>query len=167
MQHYNHETVQQALDQLGLGLQVRLFEETTATSQQAADQIGCELGQIAKSLLFIVDGQPVIVVASGDQRVDDRKLSTIFSVSRKKVKIGTADQCVEITGYAPGSVPPLAYRSDDLVVLLDDQLQRFEQLYAAAGAHNAIFPVARDQLPMVTGGRFVDVYRENTPAETE
>lgn len=167
MQPYTYETVQQALDQLGLGMTVRLFEETTATSQQAADQIGCELGQIAKSLLFIVDGQPVIVIASGDQRVDDRKLSALLSVTRKKVKIATADQCVEITGYAPGSVPPLAYRRDDITVLLDDQMQRFEQLYAAAGAHNAIFAVTRDQLPLVTRGRYVDVYRENTPAETE
>jgi prolyl-tRNA editing enzyme YbaK/EbsC (Cys-tRNA(Pro) deacylase) len=165
MQQYSHESVQQALDRLGLGLTVRLFEETTATSQQAAEQIGCELGQIAKSLLFIVNGQPVIVVASGDQRVDDRKLSTLFNVSRKKVKIATADQCIEITGYGPGSVPPLAHRRDDLTILLDDQLQRFEQLYAAAGAHNAIFPVKCNQLPSITGGHFVDVYRESTPAE--
>jgi prolyl-tRNA editing enzyme YbaK/EbsC (Cys-tRNA(Pro) deacylase) len=167
MQPYNHETVQQALDRLGLGLTVRLFEETTATSRQAADQIGCELGQIAKSLLFIVDGQPVIVVASGDQRVDDRKLSTLFNVSRKKVKIANSDQCIEITGYAPGSVPPLAHKHDKLTILLDDQLQRFDQLYAAAGAHNAIFPVRCDQMSTVTGGRFADVYRESSPAEAE
>ncbi len=157
---FSHETVQAALDRLNLGLSIQLFEETTATSQQAADRIGCELGQIAKSILFIIDGQPVIVVASGDQRVDDRKLAALFNVSRKKVKVATADQCLEITGYAPGSVPPLAYRQQDLKVLLDDQLQRFEMLYAAGGAHNAIFPVRREQLPQITDGAFTDVYRE-------
>lgn len=167
MQQYSHETVQAALDRLGLGLAVRLFDETTATSQQAAQQIGCELGQIAKSLLFMVDGRPIVVVASGDQHVDDRKLAALLDVSRKKVKIATAEQCVEMTGYAPGSVPPLAYRQEDLTVLLDAQLERFEYLYAAAGAHNAIFPVRCEQLPIITGGRFVDVHRENSVSLTE
>lgn len=166
MTEFSHETVQSALDRLKLGLSVQVYDETTATSQQAADRIGCELGQIAKSILFIIDGQPVVVVASGDQRVDDRKLAALFNVSRKKVKIATAEQCVEITGYAPGSVPPLAYRQSDLKVLLDHQLQRFDQLYAAAGAHNAIFPVRCDQLPQVTGAEFANLYREadSTPA---
>jgi prolyl-tRNA editing enzyme YbaK/EbsC (Cys-tRNA(Pro) deacylase) len=159
------DDVQKALDALGLDLQLRLFEDSTATSQLAAEQIGCELGQIAKSILFIIDEKPVIVVASGDQRVDDKKLAALLNVNRKKVKIATAEQCIAITGYAPGGVPPLGYRTPDITVLLDDSLQRYEQLYGAAGASNAIFPVRLDQLEGVTGGTFADVRRVNDPPQ--
>lgn len=152
-------SVQQALDAFGLGLQITFFEASTATSQQAADRIGCELGQIAKSLLFLVDEQPLLVVASGDQRVDDKKLATRFEVSRKKIKIATAEQCIAITGYAPGGVPPVGHRTADLTRLLDDSLQRYDQLYAAAGAHNAIFAVTVAQLAEITGADFADVRR--------
>lgn len=154
----NH--VQQALDALKLGIQIRYFEDSTATSQAAADQIGCELGQIAKSILFMVDEQPVIIIASGDQRVDDKKLAGLMNVNRKKVKIATADQCIAITGYAPGGVPPLAHRTNGIRVFLDDAMKRYDQLYGAAGAHNAIFPVLLTQLEQVTGGTFADVKRE-------
>lgn len=160
MQELTPNDVQQALDALALGIQLRLFEQSTATSQLAAEQIGCELGQIAKSIVFIVDDKPVVVVASGDQRVDDKKLAALLDVSRKKVKVATADQCIAITGYAPGGVPPLGYRTPDLTVYLDDSLKRFDQLYGAAGASNAIFPVRTDQLEQVTGGAFADLKRE-------
>jgi prolyl-tRNA editing enzyme YbaK/EbsC (Cys-tRNA(Pro) deacylase) len=154
------EYVQQALNALNLGIQIRIFTESTATSQLAAEQIGCELGQIAKSILFMVDDQPVIVVASGDQRVDDKKLAALLNVNRKKVKIASADQCIEITGYAPGGVPPLGYRTNGIRVFLDDTMKRYEVLYAAAGAHNAIFPMLVTQLEPVTGGTFADLKRE-------
>ena len=65
--------VQKVLDTFNLGIQIRFFENSTATSQLAADEIGCELGQIAKSICFIVEDKPVVVIASGDQRVDDRE----------------------------------------------------------------------------------------------
>ena len=152
--------VQAALNKWNLGIEIRFFENSTATSQQAADNIGCELGQIAKSLCFIVDEKPVLVIASGDQRVDDKKLAAMFNVSRKRVKVASAEDCVTIFGYAPGGVPPLAHRTSDLTILLDDSLQRYNQIYAAGGAHNAIFGIALDQLATVSGGRFADVKRE-------
>jgi prolyl-tRNA editing enzyme YbaK/EbsC (Cys-tRNA(Pro) deacylase) len=132
----------------------------------AADNIGCELGQIVKSLAFIVDEQPIVVLASGDQRVDDRKLAAMFNVGRKKVKVATADQCVEIYGYAPGGVPPLAHRTSSLPIYLDDSLQRYQQLYAAGGAHNAIFPITLQQLVDISSASFADVKRDNSGAET-
>ncbi|MCU0496092.1 MAG: YbaK/EbsC family protein [Anaerolineae bacterium] len=155
------DDVQRALDASGLGLMITFFEASTATSQQAADQIGCQLGQIAKSLLFIVDDQPIVIIASGDQKVDDKKLAALRNVNRKRVKIATPDQCIAITGYAPGGVPPLGYRTPGLTLYLDDALQRYEQIYAAAGAHNAIFPVRLDQLALLTGGTFADVKRDS------
>ncbi|HEX2619308.1 MAG TPA: YbaK/EbsC family protein, partial [Phototrophicaceae bacterium] len=141
MEQFTPDHVQGALDALGLGIRIRFFEESTATSQMAADNIGCELGQIAKSIVFLVDEQPFVVITSGDQRVDDKKLAAAMNVNRKKVKIATAEQCIELTGYAPGGVPPLGYRSTNLRILLDESFRRYDQLYAAGGAHNAIFPV--------------------------
>jgi prolyl-tRNA editing enzyme YbaK/EbsC (Cys-tRNA(Pro) deacylase) len=151
--------VQKALDAWGFGIQIRFFEESTATSQMAADAIGCELGQIVKSLAFMVDGQPIIVLTSGDQKLDDKKLAALYNVGRKKVKPATADQCIHIYGYAPGGVPPLGHRTPGLPVYVDESLKRYTQLYAAGGAHNAIFPITLDQLERISGGRFADVVK--------
>ncbi|MBN2470818.1 MAG: YbaK/EbsC family protein [Anaerolineae bacterium] len=160
MQALTPDDVQHALDQFDFGLKVQFFEESTATSQEAADAIGTALGTIVKSLCFMVESQPVIVLAAGDRRVDDRKLAAIYNVSRKKVKVATPEQCVEVFGYAPGSVPPLAHRTPDLPVYIEDSLARFTQLYAAAGAPNAIFPVELTQLQQITGGQLADLQRE-------
>jgi prolyl-tRNA editing enzyme YbaK/EbsC (Cys-tRNA(Pro) deacylase) len=153
--------VQAALDKHNLGIQIRFFAESTATSQMAADTIGCELGQIVKSLAFIVDDKPIVVLASGDQRVDDKKLAALYNVGRKKVKAANADQCVAIYGYAPGGVPPLGYRTPGLPVHIDDSLRRYTQIYAAGGAHNAIFPITLDQLLTISGGQFTDVAKRS------
>jgi len=154
--------VQHALDALSLGIKIQFFDTPTATSQQAADNIGCELGQIAKSLAFMVDGKPILVIASGDRRVDSKKLAGLMAVSRKRVKIATPEQCVEFYGYEPGGVPPVGLRTPDIPVYIDDSLQRYEQIYAAAGAHNAIFPILLSQLVEATGGQLADVKREES-----
>jgi prolyl-tRNA editing enzyme YbaK/EbsC (Cys-tRNA(Pro) deacylase) len=166
MDVFTHTDVQAALDAFGLNIQIRLFENSTATSQMAADNIGCELGQIVKSLAFIVDGQPIVVLASGDQRVDDRKLAALYNVGRKKVKTATPEQCIAIYGYAPGSMPPLHYRTAGIPVHIDESLRRYTQIYAAGGAHNAIFPLTLEQLARISGGAFADVARrEADPSE--
>lgn len=159
MQPLTPADVQRVIDRLGLKTEIRFFETTTATSQQAADNIGCELGQIVKSLAFLVDGTPILVLTSGDQRVEDRKLAALYSVGRKKVKAASAEQCVEIYGFPPGSVPPFGHRRSDIPVHIDDSLRRYEVLYAAGGAHNAIFPITLEQLMAATGGSLGDVVR--------
>jgi Cys-tRNA(Pro) deacylase len=159
MQPLTPAHVQQTLDDVLPGAKVTFFDESTATSQQAADAIGCELGQIVKSLAFMVDGTPILVLASGDQRVDDRKLATHYEVGRKKVKTATPAQCVEIYGYAPGGVPPVAHRRP-LPTYIDDSLKRYQTVYAAAGAHNAIFPLTFDALVEITDGTVMDVKKE-------
>ena len=152
------EHVSKILDQLGI--ETIQFEESTATSQMAADAIGCELGQIAKSLAFVVNGTPILVVASGDQRVDDRKLAALYEVGRKKVKTAKPDQCIEIYGYAPGGVPPFGHRTPDIPIYIDESLLRFEVVYAAAGSAHANFPITVQQLIEVTGGKVMDVKRD-------
>jgi prolyl-tRNA editing enzyme YbaK/EbsC (Cys-tRNA(Pro) deacylase) len=152
--------VQAALDVFKMGIQIRFFEESTATSQLAVDQIGCALGQIAKSICFIMQEQPVLVIASGDQRVDDRKLAQRFNLSRKQIKLATAEQCIALFGYAPGGVPPLGHRVHPAHIFLDESLQRYTQVYPAGGSSNAIFGLELDQLVQITGGVFADVRRE-------
>lgn len=159
------DDVQNAIDQFDKSIRIRFFDASTATSQQAADAIGCLLGQIVKSLAFIIDEKPILILASGDGRVDDKKLAAIFDVSRKKIKTASAEQCIGIYGYAPGGVPPVGIRTSDIPVYVDQSLERFEQVYAAAGAHNAIFPISRLDLITMTGGQVVNIRKEDTPTE--
>jgi prolyl-tRNA editing enzyme YbaK/EbsC (Cys-tRNA(Pro) deacylase) len=161
MESLTPDHVQKILDAFDLGIQIHFFENSTATSQLAADEIGCELGQIAKSICFIVEDKPVVVIASGDQRVDDRKIAALLGVSRKQVKFATPEQCITFIGYAPGGVPPLAHRTQPRAIYLDDSLKRYSQIYPAGGASNAIFGVTLDQLATITAGTFADVRRES------
>lgn len=157
MQMLTPDDVQRTLDTFDLGLKVDYFDANTATSEQAAAAIGCALGQIAKSLCFLIDGDPVLVVASGDQQVDDKKLAALFGVGRKKVKMAKPDQCIEIYGYAPGGVPPVGHRTTGIKTYLDIMLKRYEVVYAAAGTANANFGVTIAQLEQITHGTFADV----------
>ena len=155
--------VQAALAAHNLDIEVRFLDESSATAPQAAAALGAELGSIVKSLVFMADGQPVVVLTAGDQRVHDKKLAAYFGVSRKKIKIASPDQCVEHVGYTPGGVPPLGHRRDDLTILIDQTLGRYETVWAAAGAHNTLFPIPFDALVRITGGQQADVVREQNP----
>jgi len=152
--------VQAVLHALHLGITIRLFPHSTATSSLAAEAIGCEVGQIAKSLCFVVEDHPILVIASGDQRVDDRKLAALLGAPRKQVKFATPAQCVEHFGYAPGGVPPVGHRHQPSAVYLDTSLQRYSQIYPAGGASNAIFGVTLAQLVQISSGTFADVRRD-------
>jgi prolyl-tRNA editing enzyme YbaK/EbsC (Cys-tRNA(Pro) deacylase) len=165
MDGWNVEHVQRALEAVASEIRITFFESSTATSQMAADNIGCELGQIAKSIVFWVEERPAVVIISGDQRVDDRKLATLHNISRKKIRAVTAEDCISITGYAPGGVPPIAHRRDDILVYVDESLARYNIIYAAAGAHNAIMPMPFDQLVSLSRGIRADLKRDvDTPS---
>ena len=165
MQTFTPEDVQAALDAFDPTIRITFFDSSTATSEMAAQNIGCELGQIVKSLAFLIDGQPVAVLASGDRLIDDRKLAGLYGVGRKKVRTASAEQCIAIFGYAPGGVPPVGHRTPGLPIYLDESLGRYEQLYAAGGAHNAIFPLTLDQLTRLSGGQFADLSKPKHEAE--
>ena len=160
MQVLGVSDVRQALRRLKLDIEVIEFATSTATSQQAADNIGCKLGQIVKSLGFMINKTtPTLVLTSGDQSIDERKLAALFAVGRKKVRMMTAEQCISLLGYPPGGVPPIGHRSGGFLIYLDQSLQRFETVYAAGGAANAIFPIGLTTLQYVTDGVFADLVR--------
>ncbi len=152
--------VQAALDALDLGITVIRFDSPTATASQASANAGCELGQIVKSLGFLINrSMPALALASGDQSIDERKLAAIYGVGRKKARLMTAAQCLEVLGYAPGSVPPIALREENVPVHLDESLRRYETVYASGGAANALFPISLAKLVELTRGKFADLAR--------
>jgi Cys-tRNA(Pro) deacylase len=156
MQPLDSNDVQNALDALNLNIPVQEFSTSTATAQEAADSIGTELGSIVKSLAFMINKEPVVVLVSGDMRADQRKLADTFGVGKKKVKIAKFDECVELIGYEPGGVPPLGHRRP-VPVYIDEKLSRFETVYAAAGSPNHIFPIAYAKLVEITDGTVIDM----------
>jgi Cys-tRNA(Pro) deacylase len=151
------ERVQAALKERGIDIQVLELDASTRTAQQAADAIGTPLGSIVKSLVFLADGQPVVVLVAGDQRADPTKLKALLGARR--VMIADADQVREATGYAIGGVPPLGHKTQ-LPIWIDRSLERFETVYAAAGGPRAIFPIAYTKLVQVTGGSVADLTEE-------
>ena len=161
MQALGVADVRRELERLGMRARILQFDGSTATSQLAAERVGCELGQIVKSLGFLISKtRPVLILASGDSHVDERKLAALYGVGRKKARMMTAAQCLAILGYAPGAVPPIAHRADDLNIILDQRLSRYEVVYAAAGSDSALFPIELETLRRVTGADFADLARD-------
>jgi Cys-tRNA(Pro) deacylase len=153
------ERVQAALDILGLGIPVVEFGASTATAPEAAAAAGCELGAIVKSLLFLINGQPVLVLVAGDRMADHKKLAARFEVGKKRVKLADAETVLRVTGYEVGGVPPVGHPVR-LPTLVDASLSRFETVWAAAGAHNAVFPIAFSKLVEITSGQVVALTEE-------
>ena len=145
--------VQAALDALGLDRTVIELSVEARTSQQAADAVGVGVGQIAKSLVFTVDGGPVMVIASGVNRVDEGKLATLAG---GKVRRADANTVKQATGYAIGGVPPLGHETA-LPIWIDEDLLRHDLIYAAGGVPECVFPLTPDDLLKATGGRVADV----------
>ncbi|MCW2247221.1 prolyl-tRNA editing enzyme YbaK/EbsC (Cys-tRNA(Pro) deacylase) [Azospirillum fermentarium] len=147
--------VQELLDAVGLGLAVVEHEGSTRTSEDAAAAIGCAVAEIAKSLIFRArtSGVPVLVVASGTNRVDEKKVAALIG---EKVERATPDFVRDKSGYAIGGVPPIGHAEPPLV-LIDDDLLTFSAIWAAAGTPNAVFRLTPDQLVSLTGGRVADV----------
>lgn len=144
----------------GLRADISTFEESTHSSTLAAAAIGCDLGQIAKSLIFVTDGaDPVLLVASGISRVDVKKLA--LKLGTTKVKMADAETVERLTGFPVGGVPPVAHMTP-LRTLFDPALLGWSEVYAAAGTPNAVFRIKPADLQRVTGAELVeDVFRNS------
>ncbi|HUS94706.1 MAG TPA: YbaK/EbsC family protein [Patescibacteria group bacterium] len=134
------KVAQSALD-LGLALEIIEFDQTTHTAEEAASAIGCQVGQIVKSLLFLVNKKPVMALISGGNRLDEDKLAGLCDANRKQVKRADADLVKEITGFTIGGVPPFGHTSI-FPLFLDEELMAFGQVWAAAGTPRAVFAIA-------------------------
>jgi prolyl-tRNA editing enzyme YbaK/EbsC (Cys-tRNA(Pro) deacylase) len=146
--------VQAALDAAGVRTVIVEHDVPARTSAQAAEVLGCTVGQIAKSLVFrAASGRPVLVIASGANRVDEAKVAALIGEP-----IGKADSSFvrEVTGYAIGGIPPLGH-AQPLEPLIDADLLAFEVVHAAGGTPNAMFPIRPADLVTACGGRVADV----------
>ena len=136
-------------------IEVWEYQQPTPTCETAAAAVGCSSAEIAKTLLFLVGGQPVAVVTCGDMKVKSSLLKKASGLSGK-VKLPQAEDVLHYTGYRPGGVCPFLL-PPDLPVLLDLSMQRFEQVYAAAGNDYSAVPISFPQLETLTGGKPVEV----------
>ncbi len=156
-----HPRFAAALEELGLGElheRIRRFPDATRTAAEAAAAVGCELSQICKSLIFAVDGVPVLVLMDGASRVDLELVRK--ELGAEKVTRAKADVVRETTGYAIGGVPPFGHRTKTRV-LADRSLLEHDVVWAAAGNPHAVFPMAPKDLVTHAGATLVDV-REQT-----
>jgi len=133
---------------LGLDVEVRRLPESTATAQEAAAALGCDNAQIAKSLVFVGDGDPVVCIASGAHRVDLDLLADALDVA--EVRQASADEVRAATGYCVGGVPPFGH---DLPVVLDESLLAFDAVWAAGGDGHSVFEVDPRRLANCTAAQ--------------
>ncbi len=146
--------VREALAALGLGTDIIEFPQGTRTAQDAAAAIGTTVGQIVKSLVFLADGRPVLVLTSGRNRVDSAKLAREAGATR--IERADADRVRAETGFAIGGVPPVGHATP-MDTFIDQDLLAYDVIYAAAGTPTAIFPIAPRDLIRATGGRSADL----------
>jgi len=139
---------QQRLHERGLDVEVQVLPDSTRTAGEAAAAVGCEVGQIVKSLVFMRDGEPVMVLCAGDRRV---------AAGRLGLTPASADQARAATGYSIGGIPPLGH-DQSLETLIDGSLRRFDTVWCAAGTPHAVFEAEIEALIGAIGdGAVVEV----------
>lgn len=145
--------VVEALRAAGVTTEVKEFAESTHTAEEAAAAIGTTVGQIVKSLVFLVGETPILALVSGTNRVDTGKLAAAVG---GKVRRADAESVRTATGYAIGGVPPLGHATP-LRTFLDRDLLRYETVWAAAGTPNAVFAITPGELRRVTNAEVIDL----------
>lgn len=152
--HPRNVEVQEALRAAGIGAEFVVLDAHARTAALAAEQLGCEVAAIANSLVFLADGEPLLVMASGAARVDTDVVAT--AVGAATVAKAGPDDVRAATGQVIGGVAPTGHPRR-LRTLVDEDLRAHEQLWAAGGTADTVFPLTFDQLVEVTGGEVARV----------
>ena len=149
------QRVQDALGSLGFSHQVVELPASTRTSAEAAQAVGCQVGQIAKSLVFQGTNthQPILVITSGANRVNEQKMAEMISEPLGKAD---ADYVRKHTGFAIGGVPPVGHL-ERIEIFIDEDLLQYHEIWAAAGSPHAVFRLAPSDLLKMTNGRVLSV----------
>jgi prolyl-tRNA editing enzyme YbaK/EbsC (Cys-tRNA(Pro) deacylase) len=135
------------------GITVKTFPQETRTAVEAARAVGCELGQIVKSLVFVAGGRPVVALVSGANRLDERRLA---SVAGEPVVKADAEIARHATGYSIGGVPPFGHATE-VPVYMDRDLLGYELVWAAAGRPDSVFEIAPDRLRELSNATVADL----------
>ncbi|KAE9634926.1 MAG: YbaK/prolyl-tRNA synthetase associated region [Defluviitaleaceae bacterium] len=150
------EKVREYFSQWGMEDRILEFDVSSATVELASQAVGCEPKRIAKTLSFMVDGKPILIVVAGDARIDNAKYKAQFSA---KAKMLTPDQVLELVGHAVGGVCPFGI-PDDVMVYLDKSLKRFETVFPACGSSNSAIELSIEELEKYSNySAWVDVCR--------
>ncbi len=146
---------QDALKGLGFSLQVVELPDSTRTAVEAAQAVGCQLGQIVKSLVFRAkrSERPVLVIASGPNRVNEKVIEALIGEPLGKAD---ADFVRQRTGFVIGGVPPVGH-TEALQTFIDQDLLAFDEIWAAAGTPNAVFRLTPQELVRMTGGQVIKI----------
>ena len=146
--------VREALALLDAHGQVRALDDSARTAKEAAAALGIEVGQIASSLIFLADGEPVLVIASGGHRVDTTKLAAVLGVN--EITKANADDVRAATGFAIGGVAPVGH-PHPLRTVVDIALSRYDEVWAAGGHPHYVFPTSYDELLRITAGEAAEI----------
>lgn len=141
------EKAKKYLEKYGLADKVRTFEHSSATVELAAQALGCEPARIAKSLTFMVEEKPIMIVAAGDVKIDNHKFKEKFHT---KAKMLTPEQVTELVGQKVGGVCPFGI-NEGVTVYLDDSLKRFETVFPACGESNNAIELTLSELEECSG----------------
>ncbi len=139
---------------LGVAPDIHRFPAGTKTSADAAAAVGAELGEIAKSILFVADDDPVLVIAPGDRRINEEKLAGVLGAQR--ARIASLEMVRETTGFVAGGTPAIGLPKS-IEVVADSDLARYRWVWSAAGTPDTVFPVALDRLIAASGARWAEV----------
>ncbi len=155
------DRVREYFQSRAIGVQVQELPGSTRTAQLAAEAVGSQLGQIVKSLILIDDqDRTVLALVAGDRRADLNRISQVTGA--QKVRIANAEEVRARTGYAIGGVPPVAHQPGALAeTMMDRSLLRFEKIWAAAGAPNAVFPLETARLVELTGAQVAEITEDS------
>lgn len=150
------EIVQKSLLERGLEFEVVELAASTHTANDAANSIGCQTGQIVKSLLFCTKEtqRPVLILVSGINRVSEEAIQRYIG---EKIVKADADFTRTVTGFAIGGIPPLGHKTHISHVYIDEDLLQYETLWAAAGTPYAVFKLPARELQTITGGKIVSI----------
>ncbi|WP_207781944.1 YbaK/EbsC family protein [Phytoactinopolyspora limicola] len=151
--HPNVQRVRSALQAAGVERDIVVLPESAPTAAAAAQQLGCDVGAIANSLIFTCDGAPLLVLTSGAHRADTKLLS---AAAGSRVGRADAEFVREHTGQPIGGVAPVGH-GQPVRTFVDRWLARYDEVWAAAGHPYTVFPTTFDELLAITGGTVVDV----------
>lgn len=149
------QRVQFALSEQGIDCEILELAKTTATAEQAAEAVGCQVSQIVKSLVFRgkKSGLPFLLLVSGSNRVNTKKVSAVVA---ETVKMAPPEYVHQKTGYSVGGVPPMGHL-EDIKTFVDEDLLQFDALWAAAGTSHALFKLSSADLVRITNGQVIPI----------
>ena len=142
------------LQEYGLENNVVIFDNSTKTAQEAADQIGVEIGQIGKSIILKLNNEPVIVIVSGENKISIEKLEKLIG---ERIEKADADFVYEKTGFSIGGVPPFGHKEKIKHMFLDEDLLNYQEIWCAAGTPFSVFKISSQRLIEITQAKLVNI----------